>query len=347
MPILLTGQKGYIGSLMTRLLLSKGYEIVGFDSDLYNGCYFGPSDEASIPNIRKDIRDVEASDLRGFDAVIHLAGLSNDPLGYFDPYITDEINFEASVKLAKLAKKSKVQRFLFSSSCSIYGAARDEMVNEKSEPHPITPYGRSKIQAEKAISNLADHDFHPTFLRSATAYGISPKLRFDLVLNNLVAWAYTTGDIFLKSDGNSWRPIVHIEDISRAFKAVLNAPRDLVSNEVFNVGITEENYRIQELAEIVKDTVPGSHITYAKDAGPDKRSYRVDCSKLTNTIKEYQPQWNARKGAKQLYDAYKAVGLKSTEEFEGPRYKRLKHLKQLISAGQLNSNLRWEKIRPS
>jgi nucleoside-diphosphate-sugar epimerase len=332
---------------MTRLLLSKGYEIVGFDSDLYNGCYFGSSEAVSIPNIRKDIRDVEASDLRGFDAVIHLAGLSNDPLGYFDPYITDQINFEASVKLATLSKKVKVQRFLFSSSCSIYGAAREEMVDEKSKPHPITPYGRSKIQAEKVISKLADHNFHPTFLRSATAYGVSPKLRFDLVLNNLVAWAYTTGGVFLKSDGNSWRPIVHIEDISRAFMAVLNAPLDLVSNEVFNVGITEENYQIRELAEIVKDTVPRSHITYATDAGPDKRSYRVDCRKLTNTIKEYQPQWNARKGAKQLYDAYKAVGLQSTEEFEGPRYKRLKHLKQLISTGQLNSNLRWEKIQPS
>src|SRR3990170_3757876 len=298
MRVLVTGHKGYIGMIMVPMLQAEGFDIIGLDNDLFDGCIFGDQSICGgipdIPYVRKDIRDVELSDLRGVDAVVHLCALSNDPLGNFNPEMTYEINHEASVRLAKLAKKAGVQRYLFSSSCSVYGASGADMVNEKSKPNPITPYGISKIRAEKDISKLADASFSPTFLRSATAYGVSPMLRFDLVLNNLVAWAYTTGIVLLKSDGTALRPIVHIEDMSRAFIAVLNTSRDLVHNQIFNVGITEENCRIRELAEIAKDTVPNSQIKYAKDAEPDKRSYRVEFTKIANTLPKFKPQWNAR-----------------------------------------------------
>jgi nucleoside-diphosphate-sugar epimerase len=328
---------------MVPILQAQGHEVVGLDNDLYEGCVFGDRSISGglpdIPYVKKDIRDVEISDLKGCDAIIHLCALSNDPLGYFNPDITYEINHKASVMLAKLAKKSGIQRYLLSSSCSVYGAAGADMVTEKSKPRPVTPYGVSKLRAEKDISRLADSNFSPTFLRSATAYGVSPMLRFDLVLNNLVAWAYTTGIVLLKSDGMAWRPIVHIEDISRAFMTVLNAPRDLVHNQIFNVGITDENYRTKQLAEIVKETVPESHIEYAKDAEPDKRSYKVDFSKLAFELPEFKPQWNAHRGAKQLYDSYKKVGI-TLEEFEGPRYRRISHIEESVSTGRLDKTLR-------
>jgi nucleoside-diphosphate-sugar epimerase len=348
MRVLVTGHKGYIGSVMVPMLQAEGYEVKGLDNDLFRGCIFGDrsisGDIPDIPYIKKDIREVETSDLQGFDAVVHLCALSNDPLGYFNPEITYKINHEASVNLAKLAKKAGVERYLFSSSCSVYGDSGDEMVTEESELHPFTPYAISKLRAEEEITKLADSNFSPTFLRSATAYGVSPMLRFDLVLNNLVAWAYTTGIILLKSDGLSLRPIVHIEDISRAFAAVLSAPRNLVHNQVFNVGITKENYRVREIAEIVKDTVPNTRISYSKDAGPDKRSYKVDFSKIANTLPHFKPQWNARQGAKQLYDTYKRVSF-SLEEFEGPRYKRIKHLQENLSNGRLDNDLRWKDVK--
>ena len=348
MRVLVTGHKGYIGTVIVPMLQARGHEVVGLDSDLFEGCIFGDrsisGDIPDIPYMKKDIREVEPSDLQECDAVVHLCALSNDPLGYFNPEITYKINYEASVILAKLAKKAGVQRYLFSSSCSVYGDSGADMVAEESKPHPITPYAISKIRAEEGISRLANSSFSPTFLRSATAYGVSPMLRFDLVLNNLVAWAHTTGVILLKSDGMAWRPIVHIEDISLAFIAVLNAPRDLVHNQVFNVGITEENYQIRKLADIVKETVPNSHVEYAKDAGPDKRSYRVDFSKLAQTLPEFKPQWNARRGAKQLYDTYKKVKF-NLEEFEGPRYRRIKHLKKNLSTGHLDKTLRWNEVK--
>jgi nucleoside-diphosphate-sugar epimerase len=245
--------------------------------------------------------------------------------------------------LAELAKKAGVQRFVFSSSCSVYGASKTGIVNEESALNPVTPYGISKIRAEQAISELADSKFSPTFLRSATAYGVSPMLRFDLVLNNLIAWAYTSKIVLLKSDGTAWRPIVHVQDISRAFIAVLNAPRDLVHNQIFNVGRTEENYKVREIAEIAKETVPGSEIKYAKDAGPDKRSYRVDFNKIASTLTEFKPQWTARLGAKQLYEAFKRVGL-ALEDFEGPRYRRITHLENGVSNGNLDGTLRRRDI---
>lgn len=279
--------------------------------------------------------------------MIHLAGLSNDPLGDFNPSLTYEINHAASVRLASLAKQVGIKRFIFSSSCSNYGAGGEDWLNEKSAFNPVTPYGISKVRTEQDLAKLADSDFSPTFLRNATAYGVSPRLRFDLVLNNLVAWAFTTSQVYIKSDGTPWRPIVHIEDISRAFIAVLHAPREMVHNQAFNVGRNEDNYRIRELAEIVEETVPGCRIVYAKDGLPDKRCYRVDCSKIAQTLPEFKPQWNARRGAEELYTAYQKVGL-TLEDFEGARYKRITQIKQLLSTDRLDETLRWkEAVVPS
>lgn len=343
MRVLVTGHNGYVGAVMTPMLIAAGHEIVGLDTNLYEGATFGPENRPQeISTIHKDIRDVEAADLAGFEAVIHLAGLSNDPLGDLNPELTDEINYKASVRLAGLARQAGVARFIFSSSCSNYGAAGDAWLDENSAFNPVTPYGKSKVLVEQEVSKLATDEFSPTFMRSGTAYGVSPRLRFDLVLNNLTAWAFTTGRVYLKSDGTPWRPLVHIEDMSRAFLAVLEAPRQVIHNEAFNVGRPQENYQIRELAEIVADTVPGSRVEYAEGAGPDKRCYRVDSSKLARTLPAYKPQWDARRGAQELYAAYQQVGLRQ-EEFEGPRYRRIHHIKQLIKSGRLDETLRWRK----
>lgn len=339
MKVLVTGARGYIGTVMAPLLKAAGHDVVGLDTDLYRRSTFGEWREA-IPTTVKDVRAVEVADLAGFDAIVHLAALSNDPLGDLNPELTYEINHRASVRLARIGKEAGVRRFVFASSCSNYGAAGDAPVTETSELNPVTAYGRSKVLVEQDVAKLADARFVPTFLRCATAYGVSPRLRFDVVLNNLVAWAFTSGKVFLKSDGTPWRPIVHIEDISRAFIAVLAAPDDAVRGEAFNVGRNDQNYRISEIAMIVKETVPGCEIAFAADAGPDKRNYRADFGKISRVLPGFKPQWDARKGARQLYDAYRAIGLK-LEEFEGPRYRRIDQLKGLLAEKALGPDLRW------
>ncbi len=346
MRVLVTGHEGYIGAVMVPFLLGRGIEVTGLDSGLFQGCDFGPGPDP-VPCIRRDLRDVRLEDLEGLDAVIHLAAISNDPLGNLNPACTYEINHRASTRLAELARRAGVERFLYSSSCSVYGAASpDEILTEEATFSPITPYAESKVRVEADLLELADDHFSPVFLRNATVYGPSPRLRGDLVVNNLVGWAHTTGRILLKSDGTPWRPLVHVEDVARAFLAALLAERSAVHAQAFNVGRGDENYRIMELAEMTRDAIPDSRIEVAEGAGPDPRCYRVSFEKIQRELPAYRPARCVPEGITELLEAFRRQGLEQTD-LEGSRYVRVMRIEKLIEQGRLDGDLRWRTEAPA
>ncbi|GAB2936284.1 SDR family oxidoreductase [Micromonospora polyrhachis] len=336
----MTGHHGYLGSVLTPMLQAAGHEVTGLDTDLYADCLLGPA-PAEVPTLRLDLRDVLPEHCAGFDAVCHLAALCNDPIGNLDPELTYDVNHRATLRLAMAAKAARVSRFLFSSSCSLYGAGLDDRpLTEDAGFAPVTPYGDSKVRAEQGLTELADDDFSPVFLRNATAYGFSPRLRGDLVVNDLTAHALLTGEVRLLSDGSAWRPLVHAEDICAAFLALLDAPREVVHGRAYNVGLSTENYLIRDVAELVAEIVDGSTVTFAGGASADARNYRVDCDRIAAEVPGFQPRWTVRKGIEELVEAYQRHGL-ALADFTGDRHQRLRRIQALRSAGRIDAALRW------
>jgi len=338
--VLMTGHNGYVGSIMAPLFLQAGYDVIGLDTEYYAECTLVP-DPATIPVIRKDIRDLAREDLDGFDAVIHLAALSNDPIGNLNSAWTEDINFHASVRLAELAKAAGVRRFLFSSSCIMYGMSEASVVAEDSPLDPKTDYARSKVKGERAIAALADERFSPTFLRNGTIYGLSPRMRFDTVLNNLVGSAATTRKVVLHSDGKPWRPVAHVQDIARAFLCVLEAPIERVHNQAFNNGEDRMNHQIIELAETVVKTVPSARLECLASRDADQRTYKTSFSKFARTFPLFQFRWTMTDGARELYEAFTQIGL-TAEGFADRRFTRLQWLRYLLESGRLDQSLRWQ-----
>lgn len=342
MKVLVTGNQGYIGGVLVDILLGKGYEVTGYDVGYYEDCLLYPY-HPSIKQITKDIRSIEVEDVKGFDAVIHLAALSNDPLGELAPGLTEQINFGGTIRAARAAKKVGVKRFIYSSSQSMYGISKsDEEIDEdNSEKHPLTAYARTKWNAECALKEMTDGNFHVVCFRPSTVFGASPRLRCDIVYNNLVACAYTTGKIEIKSDGTPWRPVVHIRDVCQAYIAGLEAPLEIVSGESFNVGIPNGNFTVRDLAEAAQRAVPGSSLVFTGEHGNDSRTYLVSFKKILTVLKDYfRPEWSLDRGGKELVELFKRIDFKE-ECFRGRICTRLKQIDRLRSKGLLNSDLGW------
>ena len=341
MRVLVTGHHGYLGTVLVSQLTAAGHEVTGLDTGLFADCVLGPA-PAEVPTLRLDVRDVTAEDIAEVrpDAVIHLAAICNDPIGNLDPELTYEVNHRASVRLAQAARSAGVERFLFASSCSLYGGGVEDVpLDEAAGFAPVTAYGESKILAEQDITTRATDDFSPVFLRNATAYGFSPRLRGDLVVNELVGQALITGEMRLRSDGTAWRPLVHAGDIAAAFIALMDAPREKMHARAYNVGQTAENYRVRDVVEAIQDVVGGT-VSFAEGSGPDKRNYRVSCDLIAREVPGFRPQWTLRKGIEELVEAYQRFEL-DLADLGGERHQRLRRVQALQAQGRLDGQLRW------